>query len=422
LSSTTHTRQFEFHPESPDSLLVGRNDGSVAIVDTHRDRVVASASLDTSAVLGLCWIPKQPDTFVCGLPVNGKVVVVRHHEDGEMVSVALEAYDEVCSTTVNCSSDYLLLSGFSRTVALYDLPTGRRIQNFTNIHTGFVNISRFAHQSPHLFATASFDATCKVWDLRRPVLADKAVRTLVRPTLNVMCTFSHDDRHLLVSGVDSSLGQYSVDRNFTAWPDKFEIPSTESRTNYRRSVYNSDSSRIVTAATDSSVVHVLNLDGTTAGDARFAGILNNDQRGGHASSMSPKKSSQPRSPWSSRWFGPRPRGFTRAGSIERTPRALSSALSRLRNAVGGRSPGGFSAPRRGMELPEPADIRQDLEVATSSTAGAASTEYVQSVRGHPSDPMRFGALIASPDTNTMAPGPKVVISRMKPMRTCVSLW
>lgn len=32
----------------------------------------------------------------------------------------------------------------------------------TNIHDTHINITRFAHHSPHIFATCSFDKTVKV--------------------------------------------------------------------------------------------------------------------------------------------------------------------------------------------------------------------------------------------------------------------
>jgi hypothetical protein len=45
-----------------------------------------------------------------------------------------------------------------------------------NVHSHFINITRFANRSPHIFATASFDHSCKVWDLRQPLLRDQLAR------------------------------------------------------------------------------------------------------------------------------------------------------------------------------------------------------------------------------------------------------
>lgn len=87
------------------------------------------------------------------------------------------------------------------------------------MHRNFINILRFSHRSPHLFATASFDHSCKacsfdlerlveaeVWDLRQPMQLSRPahapatatsdccsrseVKLFTTDTLNVMCTFS----------------------------------------------------------------------------------------------------------------------------------------------------------------------------------------------------------------------------------------
>ncbi|CAE7158322.1 unnamed protein product, partial [Symbiodinium pilosum] len=83
------------------------------------------------------------------------------------------------------TDDYFMTSGFCIDVGLYDVVTGRRIKTFRNLHQNFINILRFSHRTPQLFATASFDHTCKVWDLRDPNLnADKPVACCSTDTLN----------------------------------------------------------------------------------------------------------------------------------------------------------------------------------------------------------------------------------------------
>merc|ERR1719160_2271268 len=133
---------------------------------------------------------------------------------------------------------------------------------FRGLHQNFTNIVRFANRQPHMFATASFDHTCKVWDLRQPLAADRAAASFQTDTLNVMCTFSPDDNSILCSGVDSTLQQFSLAATSrgpismgprapgsapapapaagsapNSQGGRFPLPALTDDTNYRRSLY-----------------------------------------------------------------------------------------------------------------------------------------------------------------------------------------
>lgn len=64
------------------------------------------------------------------------------------------------------NQQYVLVSGYSHDVRLYDMETGAVVRTYAGIHEDHINISRFANHSPNLFATSSFDRTMKLWDLR----------------------------------------------------------------------------------------------------------------------------------------------------------------------------------------------------------------------------------------------------------------
>lgn len=82
-----------------------------------------------------------------------------------------EEFPKLTSIHGNCEDQFVLVSGYSHDVRLYDLETGAVVRTYEGIHQDHINISRFANQSPHLFATSSFDRKMKLWDLRCKVRA-----------------------------------------------------------------------------------------------------------------------------------------------------------------------------------------------------------------------------------------------------------
>ncbi|CAJ1421408.1 unnamed protein product [Effrenium voratum] len=162
----------------------------------------------------------------------------------------------VCAKNNSRLHIVLLSSSLVLYAGLYDIVTGRRLNTFRGMHQNFINILRFSHRSPHLFATASFDHTCKVWDLRQPLQPSKPVKLFKTDTLNVMCTFSPDDRRILCSGVDSCLQQFTLAREDDAAGTRYPLPTTNSATNYRRAMYLTSGALVATASTNESLLRV----------------------------------------------------------------------------------------------------------------------------------------------------------------------
>ncbi|CAI5505306.1 unnamed protein product [Closterium sp. Naga37s-1] len=186
---------------------------------------------------------------------------------------AIHTYDEfeqLTSVHVNCTDDLFLASGYSNHVGLYDLHTGRRLHTLHNLHREHINVLKFAHHSPHVFATSSFDRHVKLWDARQRISSSSGGgfgglfaqgRESVRPIYsvrsdrgNVMVCFSPDDQFLLSSAVDNEVRQHiAVDGRLQ---QRFEIAPLGSAHNYTRSYYMNGRDYIVSGSCEENVVRI----------------------------------------------------------------------------------------------------------------------------------------------------------------------
>lgn len=117
--------------------------------------------------------------------------------------VTFHDFEQLTSVHVNSTDDRLLASGYSKNLALYDINTGKRLELFTDMHREPINVAKFAHHSPFMFATSSFDRDVKMWDLRQKPI--NPCYTASSSSGNVMVCFSPDDLYLLVSAVDNEV-------------------------------------------------------------------------------------------------------------------------------------------------------------------------------------------------------------------------
>jgi WD40 repeat protein len=277
LSTSKDARQFEFHPMYKELLLIGKRSGHCCLVNAESDTIIASEPIDNSPILGLSWLNRHPNLAVYGSALAGSIGLLHLNDQESSISKSIIGnFRNLSSITVNCTDDYLMSSGFSRDIALYDLPTGKQIAFMEEIHSNFINILRFSHSNPHIYATSSFDYTCKLWDLR--VKSKNPLFIGRTDSLNVMCSFSKDDSRLLVSGLDSHVTQFSVNHSLSKIPIKYQIDPKNSNTNYRRSVYlngeNGDHGYFATAGTDESTVQFIDANtGRHSGEFDFKGTL-----------------------------------------------------------------------------------------------------------------------------------------------------
>eukprot|EP00931_Biecheleriopsis_adriatica_P089796 TRINITY_DN63875_c0_g1_i1.p1 TRINITY_DN63875_c0_g1~~TRINITY_DN63875_c0_g1_i1.p1 ORF type:complete len:930 (+),score=157.53 TRINITY_DN63875_c0_g1_i1:122-2911(+) len=365
LYTTSGVRQFEFHPVREEIMLVGKKDGSAAIINYNKDCQTHSMFLDNYPILGLSWLNTQPQWAVVAASQSGSMRFLQYDEGrgGTMNNVELEPFVHLSSLSMNCTDDFFMTSGFCIDVGLYDVFTGKRMKTFRNLHQNFINILRFAHRTPHMFATASFDHTCKVWDLRDPnIHADKPAMCCSTDTMNVMCCFHPNDMQLLVSGVDEALKQF--DLRMHSQGSKFPVPALNSNVNYRRSLYLAGGNVVATVATNESS---LQFYGTEAphrwmGTIDFRNVL-----------LRPPQNQR----------RPAPRLAPRGGSLSAILAARRSSLNRA--------------------VP-PAE--QQEQVAAEDDG--PRVEYLQSLRCHPSDPCLLGALVAASE-----PSPESYIAAIR---------
>ncbi|CAD7928764.1 unnamed protein product [Amoebophrya sp. A120] len=272
LEATKQARQFEFAPFAPDRLmLVGDKHGHASVVDIVKDKKVGtSVFIDANPLLGLSWLPLFPNRALIGAAHSGSVCMIqRDVETNNLQKLHLyQPFMQLSSLSANATNDYFVASGFAHELGVFDVNRNFPIKIINGAHEHFINISRFAHTHPHLVATASFDSTCKLWDLRQQ-RSNRPCCTWHTGGLNVMCAFSPDDRYLLASGVDTRVLQYEIaqpDRTPNRFAGILRKPSYATR--YRRSVYFANSKCFVTGATDEGHVHVLGVMGENYGKIR----------------------------------------------------------------------------------------------------------------------------------------------------------
>lgn len=122
---------------------------------------------------------------------------------GNFGCVTFDEFDQLTSVHVNSMDELFLASGYSKNVALYDINSGKRLQVFTDMHRGHINVVKFANHSPSIFATSSFDHDVKMWDLRQKPI--HPCFTVSSSRGNVMVCFSPDDQYILASAVDNEV-------------------------------------------------------------------------------------------------------------------------------------------------------------------------------------------------------------------------
>eukprot|EP00434_Breviolum_minutum_P017588 symbB.v1.2.015525.t1/scaffold1152.1/size135547/15 len=279
IPGTQKCRQFEFHPQQPDVLLIGDKDGYAKILQVPEDGPEAillgpPTQVDSCALLALSWLRRSADVAVCGASCSGTIQFLRYFPDSRngpalaSVGNVREKFPKLSSLSVNCSDNFLLASGISSSISVFDIETGLVMCRGSGVHEHFINISRFSNTSPHVFATASFDHSCKIWDLRRPLRSP--VKTLRTDGHNVMCTFSPDDRFFLSSGVDTRMTQFEV----STWEStSMALRKPIHKERYRRSAYLANSKVIVSGSTEESHVHLLSVHGRKLGCVDFSNGL-----------------------------------------------------------------------------------------------------------------------------------------------------
>ncbi|GLJ14208.1 hypothetical protein SUGI_0228050 [Cryptomeria japonica] len=261
-------RQFEYHQIDSNLMVFGTLDGEVVVINHESGKLVGHVQSvgANHSILGLCWFSKDPTKLIAGSD-NGTLQLYdvnrmrsallsgrcgANSSNRNPSSYTYEEFESLTSVHINATDNYFLASGYSKHVALYDICSGRRLQVFEDLHGEHINVVKFSHHSPNIFATSSFDKDIKMWDLRQKPTHPLYTNTSTKG--NVMVCFSHDDHYLLSSAVDNEVKQHlAVDGRLHT---KFDIASTGGVQNYTRSYYMNGKDYIISGSCEENVVRI----------------------------------------------------------------------------------------------------------------------------------------------------------------------
>ena len=211
-------RQFEYHPRVADEMVVGTMSGDIILLNPRASspakRVKASWSSGVmESILGLGWLKRADNTqkFIAGSD-QGAIRMMNTEQMGKGGSPVsqFEKFPKLTSLSCNSQDDCFMVSGYSKSIALYDMNTGAQTV-FDDLHDkDHINVLKFANTHPSLFVTSSFDHYVKMWDLRTDLKAKKPVYSQRSENGTLMACFSDDDRYILGSAVDNEVTQVHI--------------------------------------------------------------------------------------------------------------------------------------------------------------------------------------------------------------------
>lgn len=228
---------------SPCTRTTGSSAGSAVLYNVH-PRAVRSVSIDPRRCSYCLVILLLFTIFVICHVAQDKPISVRH-DYGNII-------EELTSIHCNCDDRFMVASGYTKDVQIFDIATGQVSRVYKQIHEDHINISRFANHLPNILLTCSFDNTLKMWDTRDHYQVP--IYSLQSEAGNVMVCFSPNDQYFLASAIDNEVKQYcTVDGRLDL---SYNIKPVGSNINYTRSYYGNDGQIIISGYR--SLIHFRN--------------------------------------------------------------------------------------------------------------------------------------------------------------------
>lgn len=188
---------------APDSqhVLSASQDGHLIVWNAHTGHKVQAVTLRMCWVMACSYAPSGALVASGGLDNVCSVYDLRKRESLVDVPVAHElvghtAYVSAC----RFRSDREMVTGSGdATCARWDVPTGRRVQQFA-AHAGDVTSIALAPNTPHLFVSGSCDARAHVWDVR----TTRPVHTFADHARDINAVEVFPDGHAIATGSDDA--------------------------------------------------------------------------------------------------------------------------------------------------------------------------------------------------------------------------
>ena len=199
--SALEVRQFEFnqHEQCGRFLAAGTTNGCTVIGDHTNGKLLGAVRKSEDKfgdpILAICWLRSRQGYLVAANAsgatdmVSAASVISGYSPEADNgycagsqystqsasgvtrlpdlpVVKTYTAFPNLTAIHLNSDDSLLLNCGYSNDVHLLDVATGRTVREMAGLHGEHINIARFAHESPWLMATCSFDKTAKLWDVR----------------------------------------------------------------------------------------------------------------------------------------------------------------------------------------------------------------------------------------------------------------
>lgn len=189
--------------------IVRSSEGAIVTMQRQRtsDLLAPTMKLSghASAVTGLTFAPGGAALASC----SSDGTLLLWNTLGEIAAYERIAAHKKAALSVQWSGDgaYVLTASVDQTVCVWDSETSERLKR-TREHTGAVSDVASAVAEPSLFASASDDGSCRLWDVRQSA----STACMTSPYQVLSCALSKDASFVYWAGVDDVIHMFDARR------------------------------------------------------------------------------------------------------------------------------------------------------------------------------------------------------------------